>query len=53
MTKNNAVILRKAFPIFHRDCDEISPENRPAAQEISPCSRNDNKVYNDFKITIP
>jgi len=53
------VILRETFPIFHRDCDEISPENSPFAQEISPCipccaaslSRDDNKGYrNDNNI---
>ena len=38
---------------FDGGTTEKSPENRPAAQEISPCSRNDNKVYNDLKITIP
>ena len=46
---NDAVILRKAFPYrffigILRDCDEISPRNRPSTREISPFCRNDNLI---------
>ena len=46
---NDAVILRKAFPSrffigILRDCDEISPRNRPSTREISPFCRNDNLI---------
>ncbi len=46
--KNNPVILREVFPIFHRDCGEISPMNMPRSEEISPCSRNDNMCWDIY-----
>lgn len=50
MTKSNPVILREAFPIFYRDCDEISLRNLPRSQEISPVGRNDNRVFSELPL---